>query len=109
MFARHLLSQKLGCERKCNPNEAEAGRGELQVRGKLEPFPGSRRWAKEMMALGSICLVAKGGVQQRLERGVLMALSVREFICKLVFHQQTCPWTTSSRHPRVMLSKSPEA
>lgn len=95
MFARHLLSQKFGCERKCNPNEAEAGRGEWQVRGKLEPFPGSRRWAKEMMALGSICLVAKGGVQQRLERGVFMALSVREFICKLAFHHCSLPKPTS--------------
>ena len=66
-----------------------------QVRGKLEPFPGSRRWAKEMMALGSICLVAKEGVQQRLERGILMALSVREFICKLAFHHCSLPKPTN--------------
>ena len=95
MFARHLLSQKLGCERKCNPNEAEAGRGEWQVRGKLEPFPGSRRWAEGKVAPDGVCLVAEGRMQQTLERGVLMALSVREFICKLAFHHRSLPKPTS--------------
>lgn len=81
MFGRHLLSHKLGCERNCNPNEAEVGRREQQVRRRLETFPGSRKWVEGKMARGSICLVVETEMCNK--GSILIALSVAEFICMI--------------------------